>query len=163
MEIEPDQSFQREVRFADAVVRPVEVAVERQQQRHGVLRHGVGGVGRNARHGEAEFLRRDEIDVVKPGATEENEPDALPGQRGQRGAVENVVDENADRLASGGELRGGMVHPGAEETEVVAKPEVFLFQRGAVEFTGIENGDDHGGKVWPTLAMIWRVKSSCSV
>ncbi|KAL4891581.1 hypothetical protein BDV59DRAFT_194270 [Aspergillus ambiguus] len=71
------ESLQVEVALADAVVRAVRLAVQRLDQRHRELGHRLGRVARHVGHEQAQLLRRAEVDVVEPGAAEEDGPHAV--------------------------------------------------------------------------------------
>lgn len=65
-EVKADEAGEREVAVAHAVVRAVDIAVEREDERERVLRNGVGGVRGHAHDREAEARRRLDVDVVVP-------------------------------------------------------------------------------------------------
>ena len=67
--VEPHQAVQREIPVARAPVGTVDFAVERQHQRHGMFRDGMGRIGRNAHDGDAVFGRGLQVYVVEAGAT----------------------------------------------------------------------------------------------
>jgi len=65
VEVEADESLQGKIRFADTVVGPVQLAVERQQQGHGMFGHGRRVSNRErALTVRAEFLRGAEVDIL---------------------------------------------------------------------------------------------------
>jgi len=72
--VEPDQAVQSEITFADAIIRAMHFAVERQHKSDGVLGYRVRGVCRNAHHCDVVFRRGGEIDVVIPGAPQCDQP-----------------------------------------------------------------------------------------
>ena len=96
MEIKADEAAEREVQLAHAIVSAVDLAVQCQQQCHGVLGDRVWRVGGHTGDGDAEFTSCGEIDVVEPGATQRYELNAEVHQFFQAGTVEMIVDENAN-------------------------------------------------------------------
>ena len=98
VEIEADESVEREVEVVDAVVGARDFAIEREEQRDGVLGDGVGRVSRDARDGEAEFLRGGEVDAVEAGAAQRDVLHAELRERFEARAVHAVIDESADGL-----------------------------------------------------------------
>ena len=96
--VEPHQAVQREIPVARAPVGTVDFAVERQHQRHGMFRDGMGRIGRNAHDGDAVFGRGLQVYVVEAGATQCDQFHAHRGQLAYRAGVGRVVDEDADRV-----------------------------------------------------------------
>ena len=121
-QVEAEQAVEREVAVAHALVGAVDLAVESQDQGDGVLGDGVRRVGRDAHDAQAERRRRGEIDVVEAGRAQRDQPGAAVGQHGQRGGVERVVHERADRREPGGERRGLRGQARLEEDELMAEP-----------------------------------------
>ena len=76
MHVEPDQAVESEITFSDAIIRAMQLSVERQHKSDGVLGHRVRRVRRNAHHCDAVFFRGGEIDVVVTGATQRDQPHA---------------------------------------------------------------------------------------
>jgi hypothetical protein len=66
--IEAEQSVEREVSFAHAIVSAMQFAVQRKHQTDCVLSHCVARITRHAHNGEAAFRRRVKIDIVVSGA-----------------------------------------------------------------------------------------------
>ena len=100
VEVKAQQSVQREVAVARPPVGPVHLAVERQQQRHGVFGHGMGRIGRYADHADAARGRHLEVDVVEARAAQRNEPHPLVGQPPDGHSIGRIVDEDANSLGS---------------------------------------------------------------
>ena len=145
VQVEADESVEREVEVVHAVVGARDFAIEREQQRDGVFGDGVGRVGRDARDREAEFLRGGEIDAVETGAAQRDVLHAEPGERFEARPVHAVVHEDADRLRAvrgGGGFRGeAEVH----ETPLDVEPGGGALERFAVVGFGVEDdGLDHG-------------------
>jgi hypothetical protein len=64
-------------------------------------------------------------------------------QRGEGGAVQHVVDEDAHARAPSGQLRGLVLEPRFEKVELMAQPRVFFLERSAIKPVRIEDGDVH--------------------
>ena len=62
------------------LIRAVGLSIEREDERNGVLGHGVGRVAWDAGDGNAQFFCGFEIDVVESRATQRDHPDPVPGQ-----------------------------------------------------------------------------------
>src|SRR3546814_4700701 len=92
-----DLAIQREVPLPDPDIRPVQLAVERQDERDGMFGDCFGGIGRHARDGDLQRLSRFEIDMIETGASQGNQSRALAVKRGEYVLIESVVDEGADR------------------------------------------------------------------
>ena len=98
VKIETQQAVQREVAVARAPVGTVDLAVERQHQRHGVLRHGMRRIGRDPHHGHAAAGRLAQINVVEARTAQRQELHTLRRKRPHGLGVGRVVDEDADRI-----------------------------------------------------------------
>ena len=53
--VETEEAFELEITFARAVDGAIDLAVEREHERHSILGHGVGRIGRHAHHVDAVF------------------------------------------------------------------------------------------------------------
>ncbi|MNX99919.1 hypothetical protein D3C86_1323940 [compost metagenome] len=69
VKIEAKQPIKGEVSFTDTVIGAVNLAVERQDERHGVFGNRIGRIGRDARNGQAELFGGGEVDLIETGAT----------------------------------------------------------------------------------------------
>ena len=76
VEVEAHQSVEGEVKVPCAEVRLVNLAVQRQQQSHGELRHRIGRIAGNTHHRDASSCSVP-IHVVVAGAAEGDHLDAL--------------------------------------------------------------------------------------
>src|SRR3546814_17419992 len=56
--VESQQAFQRQIALADPRIRAMDLAVERQHQRHAVFGDGMGRTGGHPGHRQAKFVRR---------------------------------------------------------------------------------------------------------
>ncbi|MNQ77453.1 hypothetical protein D3C85_923220 [compost metagenome] len=106
VQVETGQAVQAEITFAGAVVGAVQAPVQRQNQGHGMLGNGVGGVGWHAHDAQAQAFRRRQVDVVVAGRAQGNQPRTAGGQLFQYGRTEVVIDKGADHLESLGQGRG---------------------------------------------------------
>ena len=131
-EIEPDQSVEREVAVTDPGVRPVDTAVEREDQGQRVLGDGVGGVGGHADDVDAEPLGSLEVDVVETGAPQRDTTRAGGGELLEDLGRDHVVDEHTDRLGSVAELCRLAGQAVTQEREVEPVRFVRAFERGSV-------------------------------
>ncbi len=136
VQVEADQAVEREVQFADAVEGAVNLAIERQQQRDGVLGHGVGRIDRHARDGELQLLGGGEIHVVESGAAQRHELHALSREGLQAGPVQLVVDEDADGLRALRRGRGFLRQAELQETPLDA-----ALGRSALELLAVVRPD----------------------
>jgi len=75
------QAVEVEVALAHAVVGPVRLAVERLQQGHGELGHGLGAVAGHVGHEEAQLVGCRQVHVVEARAPKQHRPHALLVQR----------------------------------------------------------------------------------
>ena len=110
MQVETDEAGEREVLLAHPVVGAVDPPVEREDQRDGVLRDGVRGVGGHPRHRDAQPPRLRQVDVVESGTPERHVADARRRQSGEAVGVDPVVHERTDRVGR----RGGPCGLGGE-------------------------------------------------
>ena len=99
------QSVERKIPVARPPVGTVDLAVERQQQSHGMLRHGMRRIGRNAHDRNREACGGTQIDIVETGATQGDQPDSQIGQTRNRRRIGFVVHKDADRLRALGQHR----------------------------------------------------------
>ncbi|KAJ8561830.1 hypothetical protein ON010_g7849 [Phytophthora cinnamomi] len=131
--VKAQQARQAEVLLARAVVRAVDLAVQR----------------RHAGDGHAQLLGHLEVDHVEAGAAQEHGLGAAGGQHAQSGLVGHVVDEDADALAALSQLRGVRVQARGEELELVGGGDALLLgdalHRLDVVAVRREEGDLHGG------------------
>ena len=94
VQVKARQPGQAEIEVARADIRLVRVPVDRQQQRHRVLRHRIGGVRRNTEHmelSEAGFG----IHIVEARAAQRNDPHAQIIKFVYNLLIHRVVDEHA--------------------------------------------------------------------
>jgi hypothetical protein len=76
VQIEADETSERKVQVMYPINGAGYLAVEREEERDGMLRDCVRGIGRNPRHGKSELGCGREIDAVKPGAPQSDMFDA---------------------------------------------------------------------------------------
>ena len=69
MHVESEQAVQSKVPFTHAIVGAMQLAVEGQHQRDGVLGHGIRRICRHAYHADSVFCCGCEIDIVIACAT----------------------------------------------------------------------------------------------
>ena len=140
--IKPGQAVQGEIAFTGAVVGAVQATVERQNQRHGVLGHGMGRVRRYAHHAQAPG--GGQVDMVVTGRTQGNQACFAKGQLLQHRGAQVVIDEGADHLVVMGQGHGVEVQ--ARGLEVQLKVVVMRGSGEAVAVVGLaaEQKDAHG-------------------
>ncbi len=90
--------MQGEVAFAGAVVGPVQAAVERQDQGHGMFGDRMGGIGRDPYHIQPQALGRAQVDVVVTGRAQSDQAGATGSQLFQYRGTEVVVDKGTDHF-----------------------------------------------------------------
>ena len=143
-QVETEEAVQREVAFADARVRAMDLAIERQDERHRVLGHCMRGVGGHARYRYAQLSRPVHVDVVEPCGPERDESRASRGERRQYVRVELVVDEGAHDREAGGERARRQGQTRLEIVEDVAVLRVGVVKRLPIEGMGTVERDTHG-------------------
>ena len=79
--VKADETIQIEVAVTHAIVGAVNISIERQHQRDGVLGDGVRRIGGDAEHGQAKLGCGGKIDVVIAGAPQGNKSSAAGRQR----------------------------------------------------------------------------------
>ena len=99
MEIEANQSAEREVLLANAVVGAMDATVEREHQGHGVLGHGVRRVGWHPRHHETQAAGGNQIDVIESGTPQRHMADSTAREFFQACSVETVVHKHTDGVS----------------------------------------------------------------
>jgi hypothetical protein len=119
VEIESQEPAEREVALTHPVVRPVDLAVEREDQTDAVLGDRVGRVARHPHHRHASTVGCVEIHVVEPGGSKGDEPNPHPGEAGEHLGSDIVVHERAHRVASGGQGHRRRGQPRLEVDQVV--------------------------------------------
>jgi hypothetical protein len=105
-EIETEQAFEGEVALAHAGIGLVDLAVERKDQRRGVLGDGVGRIGGNAAYAQAQFAGGVEIDIVEPGTAQRDHARSAGDQDFQFLAPKLVVHESADTVMTPRQMGG---------------------------------------------------------
>ncbi len=98
VEVEAEQAVEGEVPLPDTVVGAVNLAVEREDERHCVFGDRGRRIGRHPADGDAVPTRSRQIDVVVAGAAKRHEPNARQGQRRNDRRIRPVVHEDADRV-----------------------------------------------------------------
>ena len=137
------QTVKGEVPVADALVGTMDVAIEGEDERQGVLGDGFGGVGGNANHGDAGRCRRAEVDVVVPGAPQRDRLDAELGETIDRLGAGVVIDEDAHSGEPRSEVGGARIEAGLEVLEIVAVLTVALVEGQPVVPLGVEHQRAH--------------------
>ena len=141
--VETEEAFELEIAFARAVDGAIDFAVEREHERHSILGHGVGRIGRHAHHVDAVFGSF-EIDVVETGTAQGDELHAVAHEFVDDGGVALGVDKDAHHVGALGEGHG--FH--GEVLFVVADVEteigVRLIERLLIVGMSVEHGNfDH--------------------
>ncbi len=150
MQVEAEQAFQGEIALAHAHVSAMELAIEREDQRHRMLRDRLRRVARHASDLEAQLARGHQIHIVESGAAQRDQADALVRQAGQRRPVELIIDEGADHLDVPGERCRLHGQPGLEIAQLMT-PGIGRIQKLAIVALGVEHRDPH-----QTLRSMWR-------
>ncbi len=130
--VEAQQAVQGEVAVARAPRGAVDFAVEREHQRHGVLRHGVGRVGGHANHRDAALGGGLQVDVVVARAAQGQQLDAVCGHQADDFGVGRVVHEDADHVHALRQDDVVLVQVTFVETEFETELSVFLVERSLV-------------------------------
>ena len=158
-EVEADEPVEGEVAVADPVVRLVDAAVERQDQRDRVLGHGVRRVRRYSHDVEAEPAGRREVDVVEAGAAERDVAHACCRECGHRGLVEHVVHEHADGLRPVGERHRRQPQPVLELDDLMAEALVGAPEGRRLVRLGRVHRDSHRPSI-PSVRVVALASSS---
>ena len=145
--VETDEAVEREVALTHPVVRPMDLAVEREHQRQRVFGDGVRRVRRHPHDREPEALRRLEIDVVEAGTPQRDARRPGASQHLEHAGGQVVVDESAHdvgagRIAGGPTVQARLViqdlHSGAIVVRTVVRT-VGRVERAAVVGLGREH------------------------
>ena len=159
--VEADQTVEGEVHVTHAPVRLRDPPVEGHRERHGVLGHGIGRVGRHAGHDDPVLLGGLEVNTVEAGAAQGDHAHALLGEDPDDLPVQSVVDEDTDDigvLTDG--LHGLRVQPVLAELDVQPGGDHGLSEVLAVVLLRVEHSDVCHGRTVPTrLAVLpsqWR-------
>lgn len=119
VEVEAQQSGQREVPLPDACPCSVDLPVECQDQADRVFSDRVRRVGRDPHHRQSEPARRVDVDVVEAGRTQRDQAGPSLREALQHLRREVVVDVGADSGEAVRQRGGGHVEAGVEEGERV--------------------------------------------
>ena len=122
VQIEAHKALEAEIKVSGADIGLVRSAVDGQQQRHGVLRNRMGGVGGNPEYPDFP-LTGSNIHIVETGAPQHQQLHAVAVQLLYHSGVHCVVDEHAHGIIAVCQGNGVLVQPGLE---------VFDFQAGAL-------------------------------
>ncbi len=155
--VESDQSVEREVAVAHAVVGAMDLAVQAEHQRQRVFGDGVRRVRRHPHHRDTETGGRVEIDVVEPGTPQRHTGRPGCGQHLEHVGGEVVVDERADHVDSARVADGRWVEPGLVvldvHSSITPHRTVGIVERPPVVWLGrVHRHRRHG----PILAAVMR-------
>ena len=131
VQIEARQPGQAEIEVARADIRLVRVPVDRQQQRHRVLRHRVGRVRRDAEDvqlAEAGFG----IHIVEARAAQRNDPNAQIIKFVYNLLIHRVVDEHAYAVKALCQLHGVLAEPRLKILDLNVRSGGMLVKAGLV-------------------------------
>ena len=140
-EIESDETVEGEVSVVHPVVGTVDLSVERQDERGGVLGHRVRRVFGDVDDREAVAFGGVEIDVVESGATQRNDAYAETRQLLDHDGIDVVVREHARCVGTRGQTNRLHVEGGIDEVQVVSEPLARFFEAGSVVGLGAETAD----------------------
>jgi hypothetical protein len=121
----------------------VDLAVEAQDQPQRVLGDGMQRVGRDAHDADAMAGGGGQVHVVESGAAEGDTTHAVFGEPGERGGVDDVVDEDAHGVSSVGQVGGSDGEEGVEIVEPVATVGVGDVREPPVVRLGAVDADVH--------------------
>ena len=119
VEIEAQQTVEREIPVPRAPIGAMDFAVERQHERHGVLRHGMRRVGGDPHHGNPVLRRREQVHVVETRAAQGDQPHAQLREACDGRGVGRIVHEDADDVGPFGQR----YVPGVEMAAVIGHVE----------------------------------------
>ena len=140
-QVESHEAADGEIALADAVVRPVDLPVQRHEQRERVFGDGVGRILRHADDLDPELAGGLQVHVVIPGAAHGDELHAVFVKLFHHLLVQLVVHERADGVESRREVRGARTEFRLEIRDVEPVLFVFLLEEEAVVRLRVEYGD----------------------
>ncbi len=142
VEVKSEEPGEGEIPFAHAIKSAVQLAIEREDERKGVLRDRMRRVARDACDLEAEARGRGEVDVIVAGATQRDHPRASGRESLEDRGVEHIVHEDADRAETLREHHRLQAEARFEEMQLV--PGVIrCLEKGAVVGLGAEDSKLH--------------------
>ena len=132
--------------LADAVVGTVNLAVQREEQGHGVFGDGMRRIGGNPHDANPEGGGGLEIDLVESRAAKRDDLDTLTRETLEAGPVDLIVHKNTDGPAA--RDSGGIRGREPEVVENVGDPRVGggLQKKFLIVGLGIVESDLHHGK-----------------
>jgi hypothetical protein len=119
------------------------LAVQRQDERHGVLGDGMGRIGRHARHGDAQTLGARDVDVVEARRAEGYQANAGLGERCKASSVQLIVDKGADGVRIAGQGRRACRELCVEIGDRMRRGQIGLVEVAPIVSLGAEHGDTH--------------------
>ena len=148
VELEARQIPQGEVEVPGTDVGLVDAADGGQQHGHGVLGHGVGGIGRHVEHMYfAEAMLH--VHVVEARAAQGDHAHAQLIEPVDDGGVHLVVDEDAHRVRALGQAHGVCREPGVEVFECKFPALIYPLKGGLIVGLGVEKRNFHAGSFRP--------------
>ena len=151
VQVEAREAGQAEIEVARADIGLVRVPVHGQQQRHRVLRHRVGRVGRDTEDAEpAAACAR--IHIVEARAPQRDDPDAEPVQLVRDLRVHRVVDEHAHAVKAARELHSVLAQLRLKVPDLQPGPGGVGVKAGAVIGFCIKKSKFHSDPSKPFMA-----------
>ena len=142
MQVKARQPVQGKIEFPGSVVRLVDAANGGEQQRHGVLRHGIGGIGGHVHY--VDFPERvADVHVVVPSGTQGDQLYPVFVKPVDHLRVHVVVHKHADGFASPGQLRCVRGEPGIKKLDFNARFLAVFLKGSHVVGLGVKKGQFH--------------------
>ena len=143
MKIKARQAVQGEIEFPCAVVRLVNAPHRGEQQRDGVLRHGVGRIGRHVHHVHL-AKGRPHVHIVVSGGPQGDQLHAVGVQLIDHRGVHRIIHKHAHGVAALGQAHGVGVQLSLQKTELHPMLSAAALKRGLIVFLRVVKGDlDH--------------------
>ena len=153
VEIEARHIVEAEIEIAGTNVGLVDAADGGKEQSHGMLGHGVGGVGGDAHHVDAaEGVLH--VHVVEARAAQGDELDPQLAEAVDDGGIDGIVDEHADPVVPRGQLHGVLAQLGFKIFEFYLLLGTEMLKGGLVVGFGVKKCDLHmvsflwGFQIW---------------
>ncbi len=143
-DVESQQPLQREVALPHSGVGAMDLSIESEYQRHGVLGDRLRGIRRHTHDRHPEAASRLQVDVVEARAAQGDQPDPGILQPQEDPCAEVVVDERADGVEPFGEGRRRRGEPRLEKDEFEFGPLGGGGQEPLVVWLRAEDGNTHG-------------------
>ena len=143
MEVKARQPLQAEVEVSCADIGFVGPAVDGQQQRHGMLGNGIGGVGGNTVNGQPS-LAGFHVHIVEAGAAQNQYLYPQLAELIHNGSGDGVIYKYANGVIACGQGSGILVETGFKEFDFQAGIRGIVLKAGNIVGFGVKKSYFHG-------------------